>query len=90
MTCSSITDDHICTTGGEEGFPPMEDPYNTGNALMAVPPGGGDDDGDGGDDDDDDEEDDDEEEEEEIEESEEGSDNETEMVVLDPDHVNEF
>ena len=54
------------------------------NALMALPPGqpGGD----GGDDDDDDD-DDEEEDEEEMEDSEDASDNETEMVVLDPDHV---
>ena len=53
---------------------------------MALPPGqpgGDDDDGDGGDDDDDEEEDG----EEEMEDSEDASDNETEMVVLDPDHV---
>ena len=63
----------------QEEFPPLPDQMT--NALMPTAPGGGDD---GGDDDDDDDE---EEEEEGIEESDDGSDNETEMVVLDPDHV---
>ena len=73
--------DFLLLVLGAEEFPSVPEPSN---ALIPLPPGQPDgDDGDGGDDDDDD----DEEDQDEMEESDDGSGNETEMVVLDPDHV---